>query len=114
MPSTHKSSQQADADVFSAIAHPIRRQILDQLREDNVTVKALASHFAISRPAVSQHLAILLDVGLVSRHKDGRENYYRLQPDRLEEIDTWIRHYRRFWDNKLDALGDYLARKANE
>lgn len=105
---TGKSVQNADADVFTAIAHPARRQILDYLREDGSTVKALASRFEISRPAISQHLAILLETGLVSKHPEGRENHYQLQPEALAEIDAWLRHYRRFWESKLDSLGDYL------
>ena len=107
-----KSAQHSNADIFTAIAHPVRRQILDHLSENDLTVKGLAAQFDISRPAISQHLAVLLDVGLVSMHEAGRENFYRLQPERLQEVEAWVRHYERFWNKKLDKLGEYLKRKA--
>lgn len=97
-------------DVFVAIAHPKRRQILDRLSEGDATVKALAAQFDVSRPAISQHLAILLDAGLVTRQPEGRENYYHLQADRLQEVEVWLRHYQRFWNRRLDALDQYLER----
>jgi DNA-binding transcriptional ArsR family regulator len=110
-----KTVQHSNADVFTAIAHPVRRQILDHLIEGDRTVKGLAGQFAdISRPAISQHLAILLEVGLVSMRDEGRENYYHLQPERLEEVEAWVRHYERFWHKKLDRLGEYLQRKASD
>lgn len=103
-----RTIQVADADVFTAIAHPVRRAILDRLAEDDHTVKALAERFDISRPAVSQHLRILLDVGLVVMREEGRLNYYHLQPEKLYEVQRWLRHYDRFWNDKLDALAAFL------
>jgi DNA-binding transcriptional ArsR family regulator len=110
----NKSAKQANTDVFTAIAHPIRREILDQLSENDLTVKHLAGKFEISRPAISQHLAVLLGVGLVSMHEAGRENFYHLEPERLQEVEAWVRHYERFWSKKLDNLGEYLKRKAGD
>ena len=72
-----KTVQEAGADVFTAIAHPVRRQILDLLRKEERPVKQLAASFSMSRPAISQHLRILLEVGLVAEQREGRENYYR-------------------------------------
>ena len=73
-----------EQDVFSAIAHPTRRELLDYLSESDCTVKELAAHFeGISRPAISQHLAILLEAELVTRRQAGRENYYHLEPEAL-------------------------------
>lgn len=109
-----KSSHHMNTDVFNAIAHPVRREILDHLSESDQTVKHLAGKFAITRPAISQHLAILLDVGLVSMHEAGRENFYHLEPKRLQEVEAWVRHYERFWNKKLDKLGEYLKRKADD
>jgi len=109
-----KSAQHANTDVFTAIAHPVRRQILDQLSESDLTVKHLAGQFDISRPAISQHLAVLLEVGLVSMHEAGRENFYHLEPERLKEVGAWVRHYERFWTKKLDKLGEYLKRKEGD
>jgi DNA-binding transcriptional ArsR family regulator len=113
MPQSAKTSQGANADVFTAIAHPVRRQILDQLSEREFSVRELASRFEISRPAISQHLAVLLDVGLVTHHPNGRENIYSLEAARLEEIAVWLRHYERFWNKKLDALGNFLKQNAD-
>src|SRR5438874_2209473 len=93
----NKMVQHADADVFTAIAHPVRRRILDLLVHGEQPVKRLAEAFTLTRPAISQHLRILLDTGLVAEHRVGRENRYRLQPDRLLEVDRWLRHYERFW-----------------
>jgi DNA-binding transcriptional ArsR family regulator len=107
-----RETPQITDDVFAAIAHPKRRQILDHLSAGDATVKALASQFeGVSRPAVSQHLAILLEAGLVTRRQDGRESFYHLQTERLQEVEAWLRQYQRFWTRKLDALGGYLDRK---
>jgi DNA-binding transcriptional ArsR family regulator len=113
MPSTRKTTQHADADVFAAIAHPVRRKILDLLSTGDRTVNALAQPFAeepfcISRPAISQHLSILLESGLVTKQKRGREQVYHLRPDNLNEVFRWIKQYEQFWTEKLDALGSFL------
>src|SRR5215470_1118334 len=97
----HKTVQRTDTDVFTAIAHPVRRQILDLLTEHDMTVTHLAEPFQMSRPAISQHLRILLDAGLVEMREEGRSNYYRLMPDRLREVQRWLAHYERFWRGKL-------------
>lgn len=104
----HTQNPHSGEDVFTAIAHPVRRQLLDLLADGERPVKALAEPFHMTRPAISQHLRILLDVGLVSEHRVGRENHYRLEPDRLAEVQLWLRRYERFWTRKLDALSDYL------
>ena len=105
---THKTVQHANADVFTAIAHPVRRQILDLLVNGEQPVKQLAERFTLTRPAISQHLRVLLDTGLVAEHRVGRENRYQLRAERLREVDMWLRHYERFWPLKLQALGTYL------
>ena len=109
-----KSSQNAAADVFTAIAHPVRRQILDRLTVGSVTVTELAEPFDISRPAISQHLSILLQSGLVGKEKRGRENFYSLNPDSLQEVQAWLLKYRAFWNEKLDALEAFLDRMDDE
>ena len=101
-------------DVFNAIAHPARREILDMLMDQDATVKHISSHFAMSRPAISQHLAILRDAGLVTIDRQGRENYYHLEPHQLQEIERWVRQYDRFWERKLDSLGGFLKGKHGE
>lgn len=103
-----KTSQNSGFDTFTAIAHPIRREILDMLAAEETTVNVLARPFDISRPAVSQHLRVLRDAGLVDVSRLGREQRYRLQPRRLVEVYEWAERYERFWTEKLDALGSYL------
>ena len=112
-----KTTQHAGADVFTAIAHPIRRGILDMLVSGEMTVTHIdkaAKPFDVTRPAISQHLAVLLESGLVSMETRGREHYYRLRPENLNEVYRWIKHYEQFWPEKLDALEAYLDRLADE
>lgn len=103
-----KTVQHAQADVFTAIAHPVRRQLLDLLIGGDQPVKRLAERFDTSRPAISQHLHILLEAGLVAERRHGRERRYQLQPERLKEIETWLQQYEQFWNDKLGALGAFL------
>ncbi len=114
MPGTRKTSAQAASDVFTAIAHPVRRRLLDMLTQGERSVTALAEPFDVSRSAISQHLGILLDSGLVDQHKRGREHYYHLRPENLNEVYAWIRHFERFWPEKLDSLGTVLDSMAAE
>jgi DNA-binding transcriptional ArsR family regulator len=93
-----------EQDVFGAISHPARRRMLDLLAEADRSVNAIAGHFRMSRPAVSQHLRILLDAGLVTEQRHGRERRYRLVPARLGQVRDWIAHYERFWDDRLRRL----------
>lgn len=98
-------------DVFAAIAHPLRRRILDLLAEEDRPVNAIASSFDVSRPAVSQHLRILLDAGLVAERRHGRERRYRLVPERLTGVYDWLAHYERFWLQRLQNLSDHLSKE---
>jgi DNA-binding transcriptional ArsR family regulator len=108
MPIAHKTVANADADVFAALAHPIRRQLLDQLASGDRPVKVLAAPFDTTRQAISQHLQILLAAGLVVERQQGRERIYQLQPQPLAEVEQWLGRYRRFWRGRLGALGDVL------
>jgi DNA-binding transcriptional ArsR family regulator len=96
------------ADVYQAIADPTRRRILDLLAEAERPVTDLAAPFAISRPAVSQHLRVLREAGLVAEHRAGRQRLYHLQPAPLQDVDGWLSSYRRFWRARLQALAEYL------
>lgn len=78
-------------DVFEAIAHPVRRELLHRLAGGELPVNRLAERYAISRPAISQHLAVLLEAGLVSERKVGRERLYRMNAAPLREVEGWIR-----------------------
>jgi len=95
-------------DVFSAVGDPTRRRVLDLLSRGELPVRHIAAPFAMSRPAISQHLRILRNAGLVRVRHAGRERFYRLQPQPLREIHNWVLHYERFWRGKLKALGEYL------
>lgn len=108
MPSLHKPSDPKKADVFTVIANPVRRQILRSLVGRDLTVTDIAEPFVISRAAISQHLSILLDSGLVTVHKQGREHYYHLHPETLREAYQWIKPFEQFWLGRLDALEAYL------
>lgn len=105
-----KTVQDADADIFSALAHPVRREILDRLIGGEESVTQIAAPFGMTRPAISQHLRILKDVGLVTEERHGREHLYRLQPQRLAEVRNWLAKYEQFWRGHLADLGTYLER----
>ena len=98
-------------DVFRAIADPTRRAILDLLRDGPKPVNSLVERFDVSRPAISKHLRILRECGVVSETRQGRERFYRIQPSQLQPVDTWILNYRRFWQGQLDALKLYMETK---
>ncbi len=105
------SAEPADLEldaIFAALASPVRRQLLALLAEGTQPVNALAEPFEMSRPAVSQHLHVLLDAGLVAEQRAGRERLYSLRAERLRDVRDWLRAYERFWHDRLDALGQYL------
>lgn len=116
-PSPRKSGASPDPsfvdspEIFGAIASPVRRQILDLLAQGEAPAGAIAARFQISRPAISQHLQVLLAAGVVAQSRKGRENLYRLVPDRLAPVRDWIRHYERFWDHHLDRLQQLLLER---
>jgi DNA-binding transcriptional ArsR family regulator len=94
--------------VFRAISDPTRRQMLELLRERDRTVLELAEPFRMSQPAVSQHLAVLRESGLVTARREGRNRVYRIEPETLRCVNDWVEHYRHFWTGKLWALGELL------
>ncbi len=99
---------QSELEVFGAISHPARRRMLDLVADGDRPVNAIAEHFEMSRPAVSQHLRVLLDAGLVIEQRRGRERRYRLAPERLGPVRDWLSHYERFWDDHLSRLKRHL------
>ncbi len=102
------SRRRTTTDVFTAIADPTRRSLLDLLGRGEQTVLGLAGHFAMTLSAVSQHLRRLREAGLVGVRKVGRERVYRLNPAPLQAVADWVALYQRFWDDRLDALGRHL------
>ena len=96
----------AHLDVFHAVADPTRRAILDLLRvRERLTAGEIAAEFdAISRPAVSKHLRVLRQAGLVAHERRGRQRVHRLNPEPLRELDRWLTQYKRFWQSSLERL----------
>ncbi|HWG85430.1 MAG TPA: metalloregulator ArsR/SmtB family transcription factor [Deinococcales bacterium] len=90
--------------VFAALADPTRRRIVELLAEEPRAAGAIAQHFAMSQPAVSQHLKVLRDEGLVRVQVDGQRRIYELEPDSLLEIRDWLAGVTRFWTGRLDVL----------
>ncbi|MDP4198552.1 MAG: metalloregulator ArsR/SmtB family transcription factor [Bacteroidota bacterium] len=101
----------AEWDVYKAIADPNRRIVLDFLVRGEQPVSAIQARVVLSQPALSQHLKVLRDVGLVRQRREGRERIYALNPKPLKEISDWIAHYENFWHERLAALGEHLERK---
>jgi DNA-binding transcriptional ArsR family regulator len=97
-------------DVFQAIADPVRRDIIALLANDALTVNTVAENFEISRPAISKHLRILNECGIVVISKKGRERYCEIQPENLIPVSEWIEQYRKLWEGKLDSFESYLIK----
>lgn len=98
------------ADVFRAIADPTRRALLDLLAGAEHSVSALVDRFEMTQPAISQHLRVLREAGLVREKKLGRQRLYRLDPEPLRDAYHWLAQYERFWREKLLALGEHLRK----
>ncbi len=97
-------------DVFQAIADPVRRDIIALLANESLTVNTVAENFEISRPAISKHLRILNECGIVIISKKGRERYCEIQPKNLIPVSEWIEQYRKLWESKLDSFESYLIK----
>jgi DNA-binding transcriptional ArsR family regulator len=95
-------------DVFQAIADPKRRAIIQLLALQTLTLNGISEHFKISRPAVSKHVKILTECGLIKVEQKGRERYCEAQLGKLGEVSDWVEQYRKFWEMKFDALEEYL------
>lgn len=91
-------------EVFQALADPTRRDILDLLQTGEMTAGDLTDRFAVSRPAISRHLRVLREAGLVSRRKEAQWRIYRLNPEALREADRWMEKYRVFWAARMQDL----------
>ena len=107
-----KSSQLDSA--FAALADPIRRSVLGQLRNGESTVSELATGYAISLPAFLKHVRVLEDAGLVSTRKIGRVRHCRYSPRRLADVEHWLREHRQFWERQLDSLEGYFTDRQRE
>jgi DNA-binding transcriptional ArsR family regulator len=95
-------------DVFQAIADPTRRQIISMISTQSLNLNAVADQFNMSRPAISKHIKILTECGLVTIKQQGRERYCEAKLSKLNEVSDWVEQYRKFWEAKLDSLEKYL------
>jgi DNA-binding transcriptional ArsR family regulator len=95
--------------VFGALADPTRRAILTRLADGEATVAELAEPFAMSQPAISKHLKVLEQAGLISRNRRATARLSRLEAEPLREVTTWLAGYQRFWDESHERLDDLLA-----
>ncbi len=100
--------------VFSALADPTRRGMLEQLADGETNVGTLAEPYNISQPAVSKHLRVLEKAGLVRRTRNGREHRIRVDPAPIEAASTWLGYYARFWKQQFDAVDAYLAARKGQ
>ena len=94
--------------TFSALADPTRRAILARLALGETSVKELAEPFEMSAPAISKHLKVLEHAGLITRGRDAQWRPCKIEPQALKGVDEWLERYRKFWEERLDRLDDYL------
>src|ERR1700752_142805 len=99
-------------DVYAAIQEPTRRAILDMLTRGERSVVRIAEPFDMTRPAISQHLRVLKEAGLVRSRRAGRENLYRLEAAPLRAVFDWLSFYQAFWSEHLTSLGRYLDQQS--
>ena len=95
-------------DVFQAIVDPVRRDIITLLSEEALTVNQVAAEFDISRPAISKHLKILKECGIIELEKKGREQHCMIQPKSLIPAFMWLEQYKSLWEERIDSFEDYL------
>jgi len=94
--------------AFGALAHPIRRGILARLATGEASVAELAKPYRVSAPAITKHMRVLEEAGLLSRRKEGRQHRCKLEARRMKEMGEWIERQRALWNDRLDRLGEYL------
>lgn len=95
-------------DVFQAIADPVRREIIDLIAEEPMTVNAVAEKFDISRPAISKHIRILNECGILKTIPNGRERHCVIVPKELSRVSDWVGQHRKLWEEKLESFEAYL------
>ena len=101
-------------DVYQAIADPIRRDIIDLLSRQSLSVNAVAKEFDISRPAISKHLKILKESGLIEINQIGRERFCHIQSDKLIPAFMWLEHHKKIWEDRIDIFEEYLMKMKNK
>jgi DNA-binding transcriptional ArsR family regulator len=97
-----------ETDIFKVLSDPTRRAVLERLASAEMTATELREGFAISQPAMSQHLAVLRGAGLVSERREGRYVNYRVEPEGMAPLHQWLARYQAFWPSRIDSLKDLL------
>src|SRR3954467_9688282 len=105
---------QSRRDVFQAIADPTRREIINLIAFNPLNLNSIAENFDVSRPAISQHIKILTECGLIVIKKQGRERYCEAKLQQLNEVSDWIEQYRKLWEGRFDALDNLLDQLKNK
>lgn len=101
----------SEENLFLAIAHPVRRAVLEELVSGEKPATQLVSPHGLSPSLLSQHLKVLKDSGLVSERREGRQRIYRIEAAPLREVSRWVERFSDFWDDRLGALGEHLLKK---
>lgn len=97
-------------DVFQAIADPTRRDILGLLTREPLNLNSIAANFEVSRPAISQHIKVLNESGLVVIRQKGRQRFCYIQPKKIKEVDEWLEPFRRMWEERFNRLDNVLEK----
>jgi DNA-binding transcriptional ArsR family regulator len=95
-------------DVFQAIADPIRREIISLIANESMNLNAIAGHFDVTRPAISNHIRILHECGIIAIEQVGRERHCKIQPNSLKEVSDWAGQFQQLWEHKIDSFEKYL------
>ncbi len=101
-------------DTFTAIAEPKRRELIEKLIGDELSVSNLVEITSWTQPMVSKHLSVLKAAGLVSERKEGRQRFYRVNADELRPIQIWVRQFEKHWNKQFDQLDEYLSELQNK
>ncbi|WP_234572423.1 ArsR/SmtB family transcription factor [Rhodohalobacter sp. 614A] len=96
-------------DVFQAIADPTRRDILCLIAEEPLNLNSIAENFEMSRPAISQHIKILDESGLIIIRKKGRQRFCHIRPQKIKEVDKWLEQFRQLWEDRFNQLDNVLS-----
>jgi DNA-binding transcriptional ArsR family regulator len=104
----NRSVTYSSESTFQALADPTRRAVLDLLRRGSQPAGEIAQAFPVSRPAISKHLRLLRRAHLVREHREGRHRVYQLNPEPLRAVDSWLEHYRNFWNLNLASLKTFV------
>lgn len=101
-------------DVFQAIADPTRREILLLVAKEPLNLNSIAENFDMSRPAISQHIKVLDESGLVVLRKKGRQRYCYIRPKKIKEVDKWLEQFRQLWEDRFNQLDHVLKNLKNQ